>query len=153
MTFEERYAAALRQAIARDFRRLNEAQQQKQRQEEEGEYQAQGRHGLKTRIPALLLEEEHAEAGGKAAQRVRPQHRQEGVLPPAEEEDGRHARKEQGAEPQVPPFCLTPQSQKGVGHAAQDRDQGIVKLHSIVPFRKKCPRARRLRGVHHAVPP
>ena len=65
----------------------------------------------------------------------------------------RHARKEQGAEPQVPPFCLTPQSQKGVGHAAQDRDQGIVKLHSIVPFRKKCPRARRLRGVHHAVPP
>lgn len=28
MTFEERYAAARRQAIARDFRRLNEAQQQ-----------------------------------------------------------------------------------------------------------------------------
>ena len=28
MTFEERYIAARRQAIARDFRRLNEAQQQ-----------------------------------------------------------------------------------------------------------------------------
>ena len=28
MTFEERYATARRQAIARDFRRLNEAQQQ-----------------------------------------------------------------------------------------------------------------------------